>query len=109
MQLALPTEVNILGTPYKVTYVDKASDVCHRGQAALFGEIDMWECDIRILKGKRPTTEVWKTLLHEIMHGLSEHGNIPMLNDEENHDDLDTLSELLMDTFIRNGWIVLEN
>jgi len=106
--IQLPDKINIMGTPYTVVYCEKASDVDSHGKEALWGHIDYWDCVIRALKGNRPTVEIWKTLMHEILHGIANSADITCLKDKANHDELDVLAEILTDTLIRNGWLQVE-
>ena len=67
----LPTRINILGTDYKITYVDKPSDASTNGRESLFGQIDPWTATIRVLVGSdRPRATLWRTIFHEIVHGI---------------------------------------
>lgn len=98
-----PSTVYISGIPYKVSYVDKSSDVDVHHRASLFGQIDYWTTSIRILAAERPSAVIDAVLLHEILHGIAYHCGIKELQDEKNHDLLDTLATALADTLNRSG------
>ncbi len=99
-----PTEVNILGIPYKIEYVDNPADVDSQKRKSLFGQIDPWTATIRVYDKDRPMEDIFCTILHEVLHGISEGLNL-CLNKVEHHDDLDILAIALSDVLLRNGWI----
>jgi hypothetical protein len=101
-----PTELNILGINYSVEYVDSPSDVDIHGRETLFGQIDFWTRSIRIHDNGRDIEDIWQILIHEILHGIAEALNLK-LNDEEMHDELDSLATAIGDTLIRNGLLNL--
>ena len=97
-----PKNINILGVVYKVTYVDKPSDVDIYKRESLWGQIDYWTRTIRIYDNDRPGEDVWHAIFHEIIHGIQVALNIKSLKDAE--DDIDVLSLALADVIFRNGW-----
>lgn len=99
-----PTQVNILGTTYSIEYCDKPSDVDVHKREAMWGQIDPWTRTIRIYNWEQEI-DIWKTVIHEVLHGIAEQYGLPFLNDDENHNELDALSGALADTFTRNGWL----
>lgn len=103
----LPNKVNIVGTDYTVQYCKSSSDVNVHKRESLWGEIDYWTTTIRVYK-ERCTVELWKTIFHEILHGLAQELNLTMLKNKDNHDELDVLASVLVDTLIRNGWFAVE-
>lgn len=103
-----PTNVNILGHDYKITYLDKPSDVDMYGRESLWGQIDYWTRTIRIYDNDRSETDIWYTIWHEIIHGISEGLHLEVLEKSENHDTLDLLSLAISDILFRNNWIKLE-
>jgi hypothetical protein len=101
-----PTEVNILGMPYKINYVDSVSDVDIHRRESLWGQIDYWTHSIRIYDGERSIESIWKTILHEVAHGVVTHLRIKVISDAENKEDVIELLALGMaDVLIRNGWL----
>jgi len=106
--MKLPHEVNILGTPYTITYCEKAGDVDHDGYDSHWGQIHHWRRSIRVYSGLNTVEDQFQTLLHEMIHGIVEHLHIKSLTGAEHEDDVDLLALALMDTLTRNGWIDLE-
>jgi hypothetical protein len=103
-----PKTVNICGITYSVTYVDRPSDVDVQKRYSLLGQTDYWTRTIRIYDdGKLSSAHLWQVLLHEILHAIGYDLHIEMLRDEKNHDQLDLIATALMDTFVRNGWLDL--
>jgi len=99
-----PEKVNILGIEYQIEYLDKPSEVDIHKRDSLWGQIDYWTRTIRIYDNGRPQEDVWQTLMHEVLHGISDALKLK-LNNEDMHDELDILSLAIMDVFFRNGWI----
>lgn len=99
-----PEKVNILGVPYTIEYVDKPSDVDIHKRYSYFGQIDYWTRTIRIYDGGRPTEDIWVTIIHEVLHGLSDELKL-ILKEDEHHDDLGVLAMAITDVLFRNGWI----
>lgn len=102
-EMRLPENVNILGVDYKIEYVDKPSDVDIYKQTSLWGQIDFWTRTIRIYKNERPLEDIWGTILHEIIHGISEALHLKNVDDE--NDTADLLGMALADLLIRNKWL----
>lgn len=106
-----PDSVNILGKTYKIEYVDKPSDVDIYKRESLWGQIDYWTRTIRVYAHERTSEDVFETLVHEILHGISDELKLPNLgkhNDQKCNDELNILSVALADTFTRNGWIKMK-
>ena len=99
-----PKSVNILGTTYRIIYCDKPSDVDIFHRESLFGQIDYWTGTIRVFDNGTGDDRVWHTIIHEVLHGIGYALKLK-LNEEEHHEELDTLSIALFDTFQRNGWL----
>jgi hypothetical protein len=112
-----PGNVNILGVVYTIEYVSKPSDVDIFKRESYWGQIDYWTRTIRVYdNGTRPLQDIWETVIHEVLHGIAEALHIGILTsagcsteDKKKHDELDVLSLALVDTFVRNGWLKLED
>ena len=101
-----PEKVNILGVEYKITYVDKPSDVDIYKQKSLWGQIDYWTRSIRIYDdGSRPKEDIWETIFHEVIHGIDENLHLKLFDGDEGHDKMDVLALALTDVLFRNGWM----
>ena len=104
-----PSSVVISGRKYRILYEKKPSDVDVFRREALWGQIDYWTRTIRVLDDGRDDTDVFQTILHEIIHGLVDGLKLRSLEhtreDEDKHKDLDVLSLALADVLVRNGWI----
>jgi hypothetical protein len=104
--MKLPEKVNICGISYKIAYVDRPSEVDIHKRESLWGQIDYWTRTIRIYDNDQPVEDVFGTILHEVLHGLTSALNLKEF--EKNHDDLDVLALGLADVLIRNGWLTVE-
>lgn len=106
-----PNKVNIMGTEYKILYEKKPSDVDIHQRESLWGQIDFWTRTIRVFDNDRPTQDLWKTIVHEILHGIEEELHLKCFEAEDKkrgHNELDMLASALVDTFVRNGWFEIE-
>lgn len=103
----MKTEINILGKVYKITYVDKTSDVDIGGKRSLTGQIDPWTRTIRILQKDQTKEDIWETLLHEILHGIADTLKLTPLSEDE--ETINLLSIALADTLARNGFLEVSN
>lgn len=107
----LPKKLNICGSIYKIVYTNDMSEVDIMGREMLWGQIDFQTNTIRIFVGDRPIEAVWKTLLHEIMHGILIEYNVQGMMGIHSIDQLemvnDTLSSGLFDTLERNKLFTL--
>lgn len=102
-----PTEINILGKIYKITYVDKPSDVDIYKRESLWGQIDYWTRTIRIYDNNASEEDIWEILWHEALHGIAESLKLDILkvgDDKEKHNELGVLALAITDTLYRNGW-----
>jgi len=101
-----PGSVNIIGIVYTIEYVDKPSEVDIHKRESLWGQIDHWTRTIRIYDdGNRPPEDIWQTIIHEVLHGIASLLKLEVLEDEDNHDELDILALALVDVLFRNDWI----
>lgn len=103
-----PDEINILGIPYTVQYVENPSEVDIFKRESLFGQVDYWTRTIRVYDNGRPVQDLWQTILHEVLHGIAESLHLKALGDGANHDELDVLSLALVDVFVSNGWLKIK-
>lgn len=100
-----PKIVNILGKEYAITYVTNPAEVDIYRRESLWGQIDFWTRTIRIYDLDRTESDVWETVVHEVLHGIAEALNLKALQGEAQHDDLSILAVALTDVLIRNKWI----
>ena len=101
----MPAAINILGSVYSVEYVDNPSEVDIFKREAVWGQIDYWTRTIRIFARDFAQSDIWKSIIHEVLHGIGQELKITMLQNQDNHDELDVLAVALVDTFIRNDWL----
>lgn len=110
----LPKSINVGGIIYKILYVDKASDTDIEGRQAIWGQIDYWTRTIRIYQKNRSKEDIFHTLLHEIIHAISEQFRLNLEDkqvpgNEEIGDAetsfIDVFSLILFDTLKRNNLI----
>lgn len=101
-----PQSVNILGIEYKIEYHDNPANVDVYKRQSLWGQTDFWTRTIRIYDGSnRPIEDIWHTIFHEVIHGISEALHLKNLTKDENHDELDLLALAINDILFRNDWI----
>lgn len=99
-----PKKVILHGSEYAIIYVDKPSEVDIYKRESLWGQIDYWTRTIRVYDNDRQEQDIWKTIFHEILHGITSDLKMKDLHDDE--DAIDMLAKSLADTLIRNGWLV---
>ena len=99
-----PSSVCILGIDYQIEYVDKPSDVDIYKRESLWGQIDFWTRTIRIYDNGRGLVDVWHTILHEVIHGISSALKLE-LDDE---DKVDLLALGLTEVLFKNNWLNVE-
>lgn len=106
--LSRPKELNILGKPYKIIYVEKPCDVDPQGRASYWGMFDPWERTIKVYDNKMVIEDVWHTIIHEVLHGISIGLKIDMEATEQGHEELDLIAMALTDFLFRNDLIKLK-
>lgn len=102
-----PTQVNILGCTYKIEYVDKPSEVDVFKRDSLWGQCDYWTRTIRVYETSRPIEDIWNTIIHETLHAICNALKLDDINKDEKM--ISLLATGLADTFIRNGWFVVDD
>lgn len=100
-----PTKVNILGKTYKIIYCNTPEEVDADGKEPLCGQIDYVKKHIRVYNFKESNADLWHTILHEIIHGISYDLKIKALDGDHNDDTVDILALALMDVLFRNKWL----
>ena len=108
-----PERINILGSVYSIEYCNRPSDVDLFKRESLFGQTDYWTQTIRIYDNGRSIQDIWKTIIHEVLHIIGECMKLDILDkggmkDERKHEELDMLAVALADTFFRNNLILLK-
>ena len=103
-----PSSVNIFGREYKIEYVDRPSDVDIYKRESLWGQIDYWTRTIRIYDNGRNLEDIFETIIHEVLHGISEEMELGAFKDNGGHKELTILATALSDVLIRNKWIKLK-
>lgn len=105
----LPTEINILGTPYKIEYVDSPIDADLHNRKPCFGQIDWVTSTIRIYVGDRTPEAVKKVLFHEIIHGIMMEFQVMELAevpDDIHERVVENIATGIYDTLTRNNLLV---
>jgi hypothetical protein len=103
-----PTKVNIFGVDYEITYMDNPSNVDIYKRESCWGQIDYWTRTIRIYDKDRSESDVWGSIWHEVIHGISAGLHLDVLEKEENHSTLDLLALAISDVLFRNGWMKVD-
>lgn len=104
-QMGLPTKINILGTKYKIDYVDSMIDADINGRKPCMGQIDWITSTIRIYIGDRTPEAIRKVIFHELVHGILMEFQIlelAELPEEDSERVVEQLAMGLYDTFTRN-------
>ena len=107
-----PKELNICGVTYRIEYCDNPSDVDIHKREACWGQVDYWTQSIRVYDKGLNAESIWNTILHEILHVIGYSLKLDILDfgkgeNEIKHNELDVLARTLVDTFIRNGLLVV--
>lgn len=79
---------------------DTASEVDVECRKSLFGQIDAWDCSVRLYK-QRKIAEIRKTFVHELIHLFCDWIRSDSLSPSDV--DVDQVAELLYDTLERNN------
>ena len=103
-----PDRVNIVGTEYSIEYCDKPSEVDIYKCSSLWGQIDPWTRSIRVYDKDRTATDIWHTILHEIIHGIATDLHLSQLKGDDCETTVDVLALALIDVLTRNGWLQIE-
>ena len=92
-----PKQINIAGTLYNVIYRKKVNG------KKLYGKIDYEKKEIVIWNGESGV-HLWKTIFHEILHGIEEEFHLKCFSGKRGHDELDIIASQIVDVCFRNGW-----
>jgi hypothetical protein len=113
-----PTKVNILGMTYTIEYCESMVDVDVFKRWQYRGQFDKHTHSIRVFDdGSQPDAEIWRVLVHEILHGIVSQLHIQSLDDSwrtengkpvQQHKDLDLLALGISNVLIDNNWIKIE-
>jgi hypothetical protein len=111
--MKLPNEVNILGIPYKITYVDRMVDVDFEKNRSKYywGMVDYDSRTIRVYSKDRPYEEIMRTVWHEILEAIGAMLHVNVWYDHEGnwkdqgHRDLDRIALGINAVLLQNGWL----
>lgn len=98
-----PDNINILGINYKIQYCSNPAEVDIFKRESLWGQIDYWTRTIRVYDNERPIEDLWQTIIHEVLHGISDQLHLKVFADSANHDELDIIALAITDFLIRNN------
>jgi len=93
-------ELNICGTPHDIIFCDTTEDVGTQ-EEPLYGTISYDQQFVKVYKAPK-WEETFKTLLHEILHGLRTQAGIALEDPHEEDHVCDVQSNMLTDFLIRN-------
>ncbi len=107
-----PKKINIMGIEHDIVYCKDIADVDMDRDTGLWGQISFRTRSIRILKkddriGERSSADMFKTLLHEIMHGIIQYNPSVKIAAKNQEDVCETIALHLADTLIRNKLVDL--
>ena len=105
-----PKSVNIFGKEYSITYVDNPAEVDLYKRKSLWGQIDYWTRTIRVYDNNRNPTDIFETIIHEILHAIDSEMclNLFSSDKDKDHEKLEIVSVSLADVLTRNGWVKIE-
>ena len=108
-----PESLVILGTNYSIEYCDKPSEVDIFKRDSLWGQVDYWTRTIRIYDNGRNITDVWHSIIHEMLHVFGQQLKLNIFDkgyseDKDKHEELDIVAFALVDTLFRNDLIKIE-
>lgn len=71
--IMFPTKIKILDQIFKISYLDKLSEIDGDGIKQVYGQTDFHNKTMRIFCPKNfSTAEVWNTIMHEAIHVIFE-------------------------------------
>ena len=105
--MKLPKKVNLYSEIYEIVYFDHVDEI---PGCDFHGMIDYEVGKIYIYRGPRSKEAMLKTLLHEILHHISEEQNMEWITEDKKHYErtVDTYARGLVDVLIRNNFIHIE-
>lgn len=107
--MKLPDNINIMSTNYTVNYINERSELDPVGLSILDGVILFDINEIRVYNKLDKETK-FKTLFHEMVHGIVREMNIWEIQDHENSERIvDSVAIGLFDTLIRNRMIEVDD
>jgi len=101
--MMFPEEVVISGVRYSVSLVEGSID-----SEEEYGRISFMGRSIRIQDQGDPVANM-QTLMHEIMHGLSYHYGLGIDETDEQHEAMDVLASVLVDTLVRSDILLIDD
>lgn len=103
----LPTEINVFGITYAISYHESPTEVDADKKSSLFGQTDGWDRTIRIYYKDRPLEDVFITLLHEILHIIDDELEMDLFHSmgAAEEKSINILALALYNIFSRNGWL----
>jgi hypothetical protein len=101
-----PDTLNIMGIPFKAIYCKDIADVAPDKRSIIFGYSSLENATIRVFDGNG-IEFTYQTLLHEVLHMIGDLTKLNMLetSNEQNHKELECLSNVLADFLFRNNLI----
>lgn len=81
--MMLPKKIKILSIEYNIEYVDdpRAADWGDGEKAR--GSVCWEENTIKVLKANRPIQDIWRTIIHEVLHIINWDMNVDCADDEK--------------------------
>lgn len=103
----LPTEINIFGITYTISYHESPTEVDAEKKSSLFGQTDGWDRTIRIYYKDRPLEDIFITLTHEILHIIDDELEMDLFHSMGNAEEksINLLSLALYNIFKTNNWL----
>ena len=97
--MKIPSKLQINGASWDVYHLPD-----HPEDVGEYGECDYNRRIIKVYSSGDKTTDL-QTFFHELFHALSYYYNLKLDQDEEQHTNMDVMSNVLVDTLIRNRLI----
>ncbi len=105
MPKEMPTRAVVAGIEYRIEHCDNPAEVGADKREAHWGEINFRDRTIRIYKGKRPHTDLWWAFLWRTLQNELTDQQLHLKLCDEHEGEMDSLILMLMNTFVRNGWL----
>lgn len=83
--MKLPDKIKILDSIYQVEYIDDLGAVGDEDKSC--GKIDFYRKIIKIYRGVRTESDIYQTLIHEVLHGICDILKIKIKEDDEDEEE----------------------
>lgn len=106
----LPDGIDLFSTKWDIVYIDTPYEVgdARSTTQPLFGECNLIDRRIEIYAGDRSIPDIWKTLIHEILHAIANELGMEELENLNSYEAVvDGLATGLVDMIYKNKLCIL--